>query len=65
MEQYTTTSRGRTLMSVIAVSPEMRHHFLAPLTAVPGATQDRGYRGPPVDRGHPGAHLPISVPLAA
>jgi hypothetical protein len=28
-ERYTTTSRGRTQMSVMAVSPEVRDHFLA------------------------------------
>ncbi len=29
MERYTTSSRGRTLMSVMAVTPEVRDHFLA------------------------------------
>jgi hypothetical protein len=65
MEQYTTTARGRTLMSVIAVSAEMRHYFLAPWPQYPARRRTAVIADRPLIRWHPGAHLPISVPLAA
>ncbi len=44
-----TTSRGRTLMSG-SQFPRRWGPLLPPVAAVPGATQDRDYRGPPADR---------------
>jgi hypothetical protein len=52
-------------MSVIAVSPEMRDHFLAPWPQYPARRRTAVIADRPLIGWHPGAHLPISVPLAA